>query len=408
MPKGMSVVVIDTDVNSINAMVQYIRKSDIPVDVEGVASNFNTGYEMIHKKKPSVIIMDICGEQGADIKKISTVLDRFPGTSIFAVCDDSSTETILSAMRAGAAEYLLRPINEADLVSAFRKLERVWGLEAVPKDKTGRICALFSPKGGVGVTTLAINLAANIFQLSGKSTILVDLDLSAGDVSTFLNLSPSYTISDVTVNISRLDRRFLKSVVTRHDSGIFVLAEPHRVEEGVSISEDELGKVLELLKKMFDYIIIDTQTVLDRRTMAAVRVSDLLLLPFVLSLPGIKNVRRHLSYFERSISRNRVKLIVNRYHKKGDIGLKDAEEIIGREIFSVIPNAYDLAIKCLNKGVPFNSYSPDSELNTAIRDLAVKVAGEGGEKELKALPDLKEGVKRPSRFSILKSLFEGL
>jgi pilus assembly protein CpaE len=408
MSKGISVVVVDRDIDSINAMVQYVRNFDIPVNVEGVAASFNKGFEMIYKKKPSVVIMDICDEKGADVGKIGTVHERFPGTSIFAVCDDSSTETILSAMRAGATEYLLKPLNETDLLSAFRKLGRVWGGEISSEDRTGRICTLFSPKGGVGVTTVAINLATNIFHVTGKSTILVDLDLSAGDVTTFLNLSPSYTISDVTVNISRLDRHFLKSVVTRHDSGIFVLAEPHKVEEGVSISDAELRKVLELLRKMFDYIVIDTQTVLDKRTLAAMEMSDILLLPFVLSLPGIKNVRRHLAYFERSVSRNKVKLLVNRYHKKGDIDLEEAARILDRDIFSVIPNSYDLAMKCLNKGVPFNFYDPDSELNRAIRDLAVQVARETGEKELRPASELKVPETKPSRFGILKNLFEGL
>ncbi len=408
MWNGISVVVIDGDVDSVKSTVQYIRDFDIPVRVEGVAANFNKGYEMIYKKKPAVVIMDICGEQGADIGKISTVHDRFPGTSIFAVCNDSSTESILSAMRSGAAEYLLRPLNESDLLSAFRKLDRAWGGGVGPKARTGRICTLFSPKGGVGVTTLAINLATNIFNVTGKPTILVDLDLSAGDVSTFLNLSPSYNISDVTVNISRLDRHFLKSVVSRHDSGIFVLAEPHRVEEGVSISAAELMKVLELLKKMFDYVVIDTQTVLDKRTMTAVEMSDLLLLPFVLSLPGIKNVRRHLTYFERSVSRNKVKLIVNRYHKKGDIDLEEAARVLNRDIFSIIPNSYDIAIRCLNKGVPFSSYEPDSELNRAIRGLAVQVAGETGEKELRQSSELNAAEVKSSRFGILKNLFEGL
>lgn len=406
MSKVVSAVVIDRDVDSLKEMVQYIRNFDFSVDVQGVSSNFNAGYEMIYKKKPSVVIVDICGENGADVGKISAIHDRFPGVSIFAVCDDSSTETILSVMRAGAAEYLLRPLKESDLVSAFRKMGRVWGEEILQEEKIGRILTLYSPKGGVGVTTLAINIAANIFEITGKSTILVDLDLSAGDVTTFLNLSPSYTVSDVTVNISRLDRHFLESVVTRHDSGIFVLAEPDKVEEGVSISTRELRKVLALLKKMFEYVVVDTQTVLDSRTMAAVEMSDFLLLPFVLSLPGIKNVGRHLGQFERSLSRDRVKLIVNRYHKKGDLDLNDAAGIINRDIFSVIPNDYDLALSCLNKGVPCSFYDPDSKLNMAIRELAAKVALESGEKELQSLSAVKGTEEKRPKAGILKSLFE--
>jgi pilus assembly protein CpaE len=376
MSQNISVVIIESDVESLERMMKYISALGDHVTVEGVASSFEGGFELVHKKKPMVVILDICDHNGgADIERISKILGSFPQTTIFAVCDDKSSDTILRAMRAGAAEYLLKPVSDSDLGSALQKLGRLWIVKPSPELETGKIFTIFSPKGGVGVTTIAINLATNIYEATKRPTILVDLDLDAGDVTTFLNLKPSYTISDVTLNISRLDKTFLKGVITKHESGIFVLAEPQKVEEGVSISGADLRKVLGLLKTMFSYIVVDTQTVLDERTLAAIETSDMILLAFILSLPGIKNIQRYLNYFDKTVSRNKLKLVVNRYLKRGDIKLEDAEKVLNYPIEWNIPNSYDDAITCLNKGVPISMGAPKSQLNAAFQDLARNMAG---------------------------------
>ncbi|MEJ2697826.1 MAG: AAA family ATPase [Candidatus Sulfobium sp.] len=376
MAQNISVVIIESDSESSDRIMKQISALGDHVAVEGVANSFETGFELIHRKKPMVVILDICdGKGGADIERISRILTRFSQTTIFAVCDDKSSDTILRAMRAGAAEYLLKPVSDSDLASALQKLGRLWIVKPSPEQETGKIFSIFSPKGGVGVTTIAINLATNIHQITHRPTVLVDLDLDAGDVTTFLNLKPSYTISDVTLNISRLDKSFLRGVITRHESGIYVLAEPQKVEEGVSVSGVDLRKVLGLLKTMFSYIIVDTQTVLDERTLAAIEMSDMILLTFILSLPGIKNIQRYLNYFDKTISRNKLKLVVNRYLKRGDIRLEDAEKVLHFPIGWSLPNNYDDAITCLNKGMPISMGAPRSQLNSAFQDLARNMVG---------------------------------
>jgi len=370
MPQSISVVIIDNDVESVNNLVKYVTHLGDHVVVEGVANSFANGFELIHKKRPMVVILDVCEAGEIAVERIGTILNRFPQMTIFATCTDKSADTILRVMRAGAAEYLLKPVAESDLASALQKLGRLWIVKPSAEAETGRIFTLFSPKGGIGVTTIAINLATNISGSTNKPTILVDLDLDAGDVTTFLNLKPAYTISDVTVNISRLDKNFLKSVITKHESGIFVLAEPQKVEDGVSISGSDLRKVLGLLKTMFPFVVVDTATVLDERTMAAIELSDTILIPFVLSLPGIKNIQRYLTYFEKMGYKNKVKLIVNRYLKRGDIKIEDAEKVLSHQVFWSVPNDYDEAMMCLNKGVPASIGAPRSHLNLSINDLA--------------------------------------
>lgn len=375
MPSAISIVIIDSDTQSANSMVQYIRNLGDHASVEGVASNFEQGYELIHQKRPMVVIMDISTEDiEHSLEQVKLVLSRFPQTNIFALCGDKSSDTILKVMRAGASEYLLKPVAEVDLASALQKLGRLWLVRPAPESEKGRIYTVFSPKGGVGVTTLAINIATHIHQTTKKPTIIVDLDLHAGDVTTFLNLKPSYTISDVTSNITRLDRNFLQGVITKHESGVYVLADPQKVEEGVSIAGEDIKKVLSLLKTMFSYIVIDTESSFHSSTTTALEMSDMILLVFVMSLPGIKDVQRYLNYLEKIGVQDKTRLIVNRYLKKGEIKIEDAEKVLKRPIFWSIPNDYETGVNCLNKGQPVPFCNPRSQLNISIKDLATKLA----------------------------------
>jgi pilus assembly protein CpaE len=329
-----------------------------------------------------VVIMEIITEElDTAIERIQMVLGRFPQLSIFAVCNDKSADTILKIMRAGAVEYILKPANDLDLTSALQKVGRLWITKTAQETEQGSIYAFYSPKGGVGVTTLAVNLATSIYAGTKKPTVIVDLDLIAGDVTTFLNMNPSYSISDVTLNTSRLDASFLQGVIGRHDSGIYVLAEPKKIEEGVAISSEDLVKVLSLLKTMFSYIIIDTETGLNNKTMTALKMADVIVVPFVLSLPGIKNMQKYLGYFETKGLKHKIMLVVNRYLKKSEIKLEDADKILQQPIRWSFPNKYEDAMQCLNKGVPLSTGAAKSELNESVKGFTKLLASkkkEGG------------------------------
>lgn len=372
---GISVVIIDSDPDSISRIQQYIKNMGNHATIEGVAQSFEKGYEIIHKKRPMVVIMEVNSERlDESLERINLILNRFPQISVFATSTDKSADTILKVMRAGATEYLLKPVSDVDLVAALQKLGRLWIAKAPAEAQFGNIYTLFSPKGGVGNTTIAVNLAVNIYELTKEPTIIVDLDLNAGDISTFLNIKPNYTISDVTTNISRLDKSFLKGVITTHASGIHILAEPQKVEEAISISGHDIKKVLGLLKTMFKYIIIDTEPSFNERTLGAIEMSDMLILTLILSLPSIKNMQRYIAYLDRiGYKKDKIKLLVNRYIKKGDIKIEDAEKVLGLPIKWHIPNEYTAAMAAINKGVPLSMHDPKSKLNLSIKEIAQEI-----------------------------------
>ncbi len=371
MAQGITVVIIDSNTESLNRTVKYIKSLGEQASLEGATSSFESGFELIHKRRPMCVIMAIDdAEHDVALERIKTILIRFPRVSIYTICEDRSADTILKYMRAGVTEYLLKPLADLDLTSALQKLGRLW-LSRAPEAEDGKIITLFSPKGGVGVTTIAINLAVNIHDITNKPTILVDLDLNAGDVTTFLNLKAAYTMSDATSNINKLDKSFLQGVITRHESGIYVLADPQKVEEGASISATDVRKVLTLLRSMFKYIILDTEPALNERTRTAIEMSNMLFMVFIMSLPGIRNMQRYLTYLDSSGAlKDKIRLLVNRRLRKDDIRPEDAEKVLERPIFWSIPNEYDTVMACLNKGVPVGSFEPKSRLNQSIRELA--------------------------------------
>lgn len=372
---AISVVIIDSDPDSISRIQQFIKNMGNHATIEGVAQSFEKGYEIIHKKRPMVVIMEVLSEKlDESLERINLLLNRFPQISIFATSTDRSSDTILKVMRAGATEYLLKPVSDVDLVAALQKLGRLWVVKAPPEAQFGKIYTLFSPKGGVGNTTIAVNLAVNIFELTKEPTIIVDLDLNAGDVTTFLNIKPAYTISDVTTNIARLDKSFLKSVITMHESGVYILAEPQKVEEAISISGHDIKKVLDLLKTMFKYIIIDTEPSFSERVLTAIEMSDMLILTLVLSLPGIRNMQRYISYLDNiGYKKDKIMVLVNRYLKKGDIKIEDAEKVLGLPVKWHLPNEYVTAMAALNKGVPLRIHDPKSKLNLSIKEIAQEI-----------------------------------
>jgi len=376
MPQNIPVVIIDRDADDVGKIVNYIKHFGGHVAIEGVANSFESGFEIIYKKRPMVVIMEMEEEKGIDATtgKIAAILERFPQMYIFVTSEDKSSDAILKIMRAGAAEYILKPISEQDLASALQKVGRLWISKVPAEAEKGRIYTLFSPKGGVGLTTIATNLAADIYEAENKPTLLVDMDFTAGDVTTFLNMKTSYTITDVTLNISRLDESFLKGVIARHETGVYVLSEPQKVEEAVAIPAADVRKLLRLLKTMFNHIIVDTENVLNERTLASIEMADVIILVFVMSLPGIKHLQRHLKYFENiGLAKEKIRLVVNRYIKKGDIDIEEAQKVLGYPISWSIPNDYESAMSSLNKGVPISTYKPKSFISSSIKEMAKAV-----------------------------------
>ena len=373
MQQDISAVIIDTDSNSRKNIEGFLKGLD-KLAVSGTADDYSSGYDMVARARPSVVIMEIDSDRKNAFSTAERIMKNFPGTCVIATSCENASDAILSAMRCGCTEYLLRPVDTQELTSALKKIGRLMvPRDAHPRSERGSVITCFSPKGGVGNTTVAINLAVALHQATEKPVVLVDLDLEGGDAAMFLNLRTKYTISDATSNLARLDQAFLRGVLSKHSSGIHLLAEPQRVEDAEGITPFQAREVLEILRGMFSYVVVDTKTGYGDMNIAVFDSSDLIVLTGILTLPSLRNVQKALDVFHRlGYDKDRVRLLINRFVKKGEISVKDAERALSYKVFCQVPNNFEEAMASINRGVPLTFLSPASEISRTFKELAAQ------------------------------------
>ena len=282
---------------------------------------------------------------------------------------NKDADTILRALRAGASEFVVAGDDE-DLLRAVTRLSR-------PKSDAGagKITSVFPAKGGVGATALATNLAGAL-QAQRSSTCLVDLDLHFGDVLSFLDISSAYAISDLISNMRRLDNELLESSLTRHPSGVSVLAQSHRIEDAESISVDAVEKMLAFLRQHFDSIIVDGIRGFSETALTALDVSDYVLLVCTQDVPAVRNARRCLDIFNQlGYPTEKVQVILNRYTKRSTVDLDVVEDTVGVPVTATVANDFPSLIQSINLGVMLSDVSPRSKLTRDIRALSSLATG---------------------------------
>jgi pilus assembly protein CpaE len=242
---------------------------------------------------------------------------------------------------------------------------------SIPK---GKIVTVYSPKGGTGCTTIAVNLALT---LNNEDTrvALVDGNLQFGDVAVFVNEQGKNTIVDLAPRAEELDPEIVEEVMLKHaSSGLHVLAAPSRPEYAEKVSSGQFSKVLEYLKQIYAYVVIDTASLLTDVTLAAIDVSDLIVLVSTQALPSIKNCRLFLDLSHTlGIDRERILFAMNRYDKRINITPERVAENLKQEVSSVIPLDEATVMKAVNRGVPFVLESKNQPASRGILSLAESV-----------------------------------
>jgi pilus assembly protein CpaE len=233
----------------------------------------------------------------------------------------------------------------------------------------GQVVTIFGAKGGVGATAIAVNLAGAM-QRRGLRVVLVDLDLYLGDVLSFLDIAGTYSISDVLANMSRLDRDLLASSVTKHRSGINVLAQSSKVEEAEQIKGQDIAALLEFLRRNYDFVIVDGVRGFDELSLAALDGSQHVFMTLTQDVPAVRNGQRCLELFGRlQYDQNRIKLLLNRYQKASKITVEVVSETLGQPLTHTISNDFILLIDAINRGVLLNEAAPRAKITQDIEGL---------------------------------------
>jgi pilus assembly protein CpaE len=323
---------------------------------------------------PYLIIIELSRTDDQALQQIETILkSRQQATELFVLANSSDSALLMRLMRMGVKEFFPLPFQPEEFEAAIERFKtRIGPVEQITPKKSGQIISVVGSKGGVGTTTVAVNLAVTLAQLDKNNTVcLLDLNTLFGDTPLFLDLTPKYHWGEITKNIDRLDDMFLMNVLSKHSSGVHLLPSPAYLNGHIAPSPKIIDVLLGLMRTMFDFVVVDGGQSLGDSTLRTLQISDSTLLIAVLSMPCLSNTNRLLkSFFDLGyVSRNQVKVVINRYLKKSEISLKDAAEGIGSEIFWTIPNDYTTTITAINQGKPVSQMSPNSLIAKSLLDM---------------------------------------
>lgn len=391
MSNVLRLAIVDPNDNSRNALKSMLLGMDT-VWLEAECSRYEFFADVIGQTHPDIGIVVLDAHPAKGLELVQRLGEIVPDCSILVVSSSTDGQLILQAMRAGAKEFLNQPVKLQDLLDALGRIsERKFG-RGENKSRGSTVIAVAGVTGGVGTTSIAVNLGCALARDPKKSVALMDLDLCLGDADVFLDAIPDYTLVDVAQNISRLDFALLKRSLTKHSSGLYLLPRPVTMEDMALITPDDLQRVIGLMKATFSHLVLDLSKGYTANDQVALQMAHHILLVTQLDLPCLRNVVRLMTSFrENKELAEKIKIVVNRAGlDSGAITLKKAQETIGREVFWQVPNDYRTMVEVRNNGVPLTEHAPKAALTQSILGLADALTGERKEPEEAVAPEKPE------------------
>lgn len=376
MKNVLRLALVDPNDTSRDALKGMLLGMDM-IWLEAECSRYEFFADVVSQTQPDIGVVVLDHDSDKALALVSKLTATSPQCNILCVSSSSDGNLILRAMRAGAKEFLTQPVRLEDLVGALERISTQRFGSGASKSRSSTVIAIAGATGGVGTTSLAVNLGCALAREESNFVALVDLDLCLGDADVFLDAIPDYTLVDVAQNVTRLDFSLLKRSLTKHSSGLFLLPRPVQMEDAALISADDMRRVIGLMKATFTHLIFDLSKSYSAIDRVALEMADEVLLVTQLDLPCLRNVvRLMMSFGEMQGVQDKVKIIVNRLGlEDGQISLKKAQDTIGREIYWKLPNDYRTMVEVRNNGVPLIEQAPKAKITQAVLELADALSG---------------------------------
>lgn len=322
----------------------------------------------------SIFLVDLSNNKQEKLDLILKVSQQSPNCKVLALSDNPTVDLIIRIMRAGAKEFVPIPILKNEFFDSLNKI--ISQFEEPKKNNKCKIISVFSNKGGIGKTSLATNLALELSKITKESVALIDMNFQMGDITTFLDLKPSFNISYMLENIDKINETFLLSTLEKYkNSSLYILADPPYFKQADNIQPKQITKLFNTLKETFSYIIVDAEASFDGKNIAALDNSDLILLVTVANIPALRNTQRCLELFEKlGYDKNKTQIVVNRYMENDEIKEDDVEKVLSKSVYWKIPNNYFALMTAINKGVPVSSINANTNIAQSYRDLAQHIS----------------------------------
>lgn len=371
---SIETIIISEETNAIELLKLYIEESDNFSFLAGT-SDFSKAHNAIKELSKALVIVDISEYPEQALNFVSKVTSEFKDCKVVILSDKPDVEIIVRAMRVGASDFLSIPLIKKDFLNSLEKIYDDFSGKTQKRSKC-RIVTVYSNKGGVGKTSVATNLAYELAKITKENVALIDLNFQLGDVTTFLDLKPSFNISYMLQNLDKINEDFLLSTLEKYkDTGLYILADPPYFKQAENITAKDLSKLFSILKDTFSYVIVDTSGGFDKNAMIALDNSDLILFTTIVNLPALRNCQRCLEMFEKNgIDNEKIQILINRYMENDEINANDVEEVLGKKIYWKIPNNYFTMMSAINKGIPVSDINPDSNVALSYKNLALLVS----------------------------------
>lgn len=338
--------------------VKIVAEVDEPALLSQAVSQFLPDVLMVNLDPGPELILPMIGEVAAGHSHVP----------IFAVSQSTEGSLILQAMRLGIREFLPRPIDLHTLSDAIQKIAS----QRTHIHPQGKLITVTGTSGGVGATTLATNLATELGLLEESKVTVVDLDFRFGQVATFLDVDPQYTLADLCQTAEQLEAATITRALTRHASGINVLSRPLHFAEADAITAAACVGVLTSLLQMNDYVITDGPTRFDQAAHSVFALSDYNILVVQLVVPSVRNALRIVEAMRQSgYNLDRVRVICNRCGREGGhLSVQNVSETLGLDVFATIPDDWDTVSGAINLGEPLLTQSPKSKVRLCLQEIA--------------------------------------
>jgi pilus assembly protein CpaE len=301
---------------------------------------------------PDVIIVDVAENGDADFRFVQQ-LSRLRPTVHVVACSmnrESSPEFLLQAMRAGVRDFLQKPLARAELYSVLERVSNEQGPATAGGASTGKLFVVLGTKGGVGASTVSVNLGVQLAKIPGKTTVLLDFSRPMGDVAALLDLRPAFHLRDALENLKRLDPTMLSGLLAEHRSGLRVLAGAARLEDWKQGSAAALKRLVQIAQQSFDFVVMDLGSFYSEESQGVLQDAEILLVSEA-DLPGLAKLQRHLGALANlQISATQVRLVINRWHRHDEEALEKVETGMRIPVFARLPNNFKQVSEATMRG----------------------------------------------------------